>query len=315
MVFVDRQIRTSCVDLSIVIVNWNTRELLADCLESIFENVHDLAYEVLVVDNASSDGSADMVRRRFPQARLIENEQNVGFARANNQAIRCSMGRYVLLLNSDTLTLPDSFLDMCRFLDAHPHVGIVGGTLLNPDGSFQASYADFPSLVSEAFLITGLSRVVYSRYFPSHPPSENSLPKSVDWVGGACLMARRSAIEEVGLLDEDYFMYSEEMDWCYRMKRRGWEVYYLPTARVIHVQGQSIRQAPYKQRVYLYSSKIRFFRKHYGLLTVTCLRAIVTAASLARAAYWLSLGLCKTGVRTRAWGEVRASLQLILGLS
>lgn len=270
-------------DLSVVIVNWNARHLLAQCLASVYAYPPEGEFEVFVVDNASSDGSADMVRREFPQVRLIQNTENVGFARANNQAMRTSRGRYVLLLNSDTIVQPGALDSMVCFADQHPEAGVVGGRLLNADESLQPSWAQFPTFWSE----------LLGRNFRKRQPMTDHLTYEVDWVGGACLLARRKAIEVVGLLDEDFFMYSEETDWCFRMVRNGWKVYYLPSAEVIHFGGGSSQRASDEMLVQLYQSKLRFFHKHYGPFRKELLRASLIITSLAKGWGLAALSLLK----------------------
>lgn len=253
-------------DLTISVVNWNTHDLLANCLETVEQNKGALDVEIIVVDNASSDGSQEMVQKRFPHVILVENQENLGFARANNQALAQSQGRYILLLNSDTLLQPGSLLAMVSFMDSHPEVGIVGAELINRDGSIQVSWAEFPGILSEILGINFRSRKRY--------PSQNgNLAYQVDWVGGACLLIRHSAMEQVGSLDERFFMYSEELDWCYRTRQFGWLICYLPGAKVVHLGGQSSRLASRRMKAELYRSKLMFFCKHYGrqralLLTV-----------------------------------------------
>jgi len=266
------------LDLSIIIVNWNTRDLLTRCLQSVYDTMSNLDFEVIVVDNASNDGSQAMVRQRFPQVRLIENDQNVGFASANNQALTVSQGHYSLLLNSDTVVLPHALEKMAQFADAHSEAGIIGCRLLNSDGSLQKSWASFPTFWSE---------VLGRNFRARRQVEEESLAYEVDWVGGACLLVQPAAINEVGLLDESFFMYSEETDWCFRMRRQGWKVYYLPGVEVIHLGGGSASRANATQLVRLYDSKIRFFRKHYGARQTSLLRyglAVVNALGLTRRA-------------------------------
>ena len=291
------------IDLSIIIVNWNTRDLLEQCLSSVYATTHDIPFEVFVVDNASSDGSVEIVRERFPEVQLIENEENLGFAKANNQAIRESKGRYILLLNSDTVVLSGAIERMIEFMDGHPEAGAVGAKLLNPDGSFQASYNDFPTPLSELVLLAGLSRVVYNPYYPSYPPDLSNERRECDWVGGACLMVRKEAIEEVGLLDENYFMYVEEVDWCYRLRKAGWKVYYLPEAQIVHWGGQSSRRERGKARRLLRKSELLFFKKHYGPLLATCLQIAICLFSLVRMGLWFAAYLASLGRWARAQRE------------
>jgi len=276
------------IDLSIIIVNWNTHDLLAQCLQSVYDTVQELELEVFVVDNASTDGSAAMVRERFPQVRLIENRENVGFARANNQAVRESTGRHVLLLNSDTLVLPGALAQMVTFINQNPRVGVVGCQLVNPDGSFQAGGAVFPTLASELAFLLGLTNLARWLFGITHGEDH---PHEVDWVGGACMLVRKKAIEQCGLLDERYFMFGEEMDWCYRFRQQDWQCYYLPTAHVIHYRGRSTGQCEDRMIVELYQSKIRFWRKHHGPLAVGLLRFSIAVTSLLKIAAWFLLSL------------------------
>jgi N-acetylglucosaminyl-diphospho-decaprenol L-rhamnosyltransferase len=252
------------VDLSIIIVNWNTRDLLVDCLDSIAQIAVALNVEVIVVDNASSDGSPAMLRQQFPQVHLIENRENVGFARANNQAIEQCRGRYALLLNSDALLLANAAQTMLGLAEERPQAGIVGAQLLNPDGSFQASHTPFPNLWQEFLILSGVGRMLYGRWYPSRGPEENRGPQSVDYVEGACMLVRREAFEDVGGLDESYFMYAEEVDLCYAMRAKGWQVWYQPAAKVIHLGGGSSQNRRPQREADLYCSRVRFFRKRYG---------------------------------------------------
>jgi GT2 family glycosyltransferase len=281
------------MDLSIIVVSFNTRDLLRACLASIPPATAGLRCETIVVDNASGDGSAEMTAADFPEVVLIRNAENRGFAAANNQALAISRGRYALLLNSDAALLTDTVPALVRFMEAHPRCGLVGGQLLNPDGSFQASYADFPTLGGELLLMTTLARLCRPASYPSYPAEQSQQPRAVDWVFGACMLARRAAIDQVGGLDEDYFMYTEETDWCYRLRRAGWTVNYLPAAKVVHWSGQSANRVPEQKRSRLYRSKWLFMRKHYGPLTALAFRQAVRWASVLKCAV--------------AWGRVVAS--------
>lgn len=282
------------IDLSIVIVNWNVRQLLKRCLRSIFDSIGTadagqgppatgIRFEVIVVDNASSDGSVTMVREDFPQVRLIANESNLGFTRGNNQAIACSRGRYVLLLNPDTVVVRGALTTMVRYMDAHPRVGGLGPQLLNPDGSVQSSRRRFPTMAT-AFL----ESTIFQRWVPCNSilrrfyvlDRSDEETQEVDWVVGACLLMRREAIDQVGPLDEDYFMYSEELDWCYRLKERGWKVVYLPTAQVIHHEGKSSEQVVPTRHIHFQRSKVLFFRKHGGLWRAEILRLFLLTTYL-----------------------------------
>ena len=300
------------MDLSVVTVNWNTRELLSQCLRSVYEMAVGVDLEVLVVDNGSTDGSFEMVRREFPQVRLIENAENVGFARANNQAMASSHGRYLLLLNSDAVVRSGALQALCRFMDQWAEAGIVGGKLINPDGSFQASYMDFPTIRDEVLLLTKLYRLFRSPYFPSHPPAESQQVSEADWVPGACLMIRRETLEQVGGLDEDYFMYSEEVDWCWRVKRSGWKVFYLPEAEVLHWGGQSIRQVPLHKRARVYGGKVLFFHKRRGRGYAALFRLILLLTTVLKMGLWCPALLAPSRrIRSQAWQNIR-SLRLLV---
>jgi len=264
--------------LAIVIVNWNVRELLEACLTSVYESLmsSNLTGEVWVVDNASTDGSIGMVRERFPQARLIANETNVGFAAANNQALRAmgfssagphDLPRYVLLLNPDTEVLDDAPATMVRFLDENPQAGVAGARLLYPDGRLQHSAFAFPTL-AQAFLdfFPLHYRLLNSRLNGRYPRQlyEQGEPFPIDHPLGAALMARGEAIQQVGLLDERFFIYCEEIDWCLRMKQAGWGVYCVPRAEVVHHEARSTRQVRGEMFVALWRSRYLLFEKHYS---------------------------------------------------
>ncbi|MCX7789404.1 MAG: glycosyltransferase family 2 protein [Chloroflexaceae bacterium] len=266
------------VDVSVILVSWNTQDLVLACLESLPAAFGTVRADVWVVDNASSDMTLEMVRSRFPEVHLIENRHNVGFAAANNQAIAASQGRYVLLLNSDTVAHPGSIEQLVRFADSHPQAGVVGPMLLNPDGSFQDSFARFPSLANEFLSVTGIGRRLISRTYPGFDVRHAQVARRVDYVSGACMLVRRAAIAEVGVMDELYFMYSEEIDWCYRIRKAGWEIWFTPEAQIVHYGGQSTRQWRSAMIRALYRSKVRFFRLHYGHLQATLLQALFFTA-------------------------------------
>ena len=273
------------VDISIVIVNWNVRELLHRCLSSLratalLPGTGGLTCEVVVVDNASQDGSAAMVRAEFPQVTLIENTENLGFTRGNNQALARSTGRYLLLLNPDTEIVGDALTTMVAYMDANPGVGVVGPQLLYPDGSIQSSRRRFPSLATMFVEITVLQRLfgrsaLVRHYYALDTPDDAT--QEVDWVVGACMMVRREAMDAAGLLDERFFMYSEEMDWCLRIKQQGWKVVYLPTARIVHHEARSSEQVLPAQHIYFHSSKVAYVRKHFGPRQAEALRLFLLA--------------------------------------
>jgi GT2 family glycosyltransferase len=268
------------LDLSIIILSWNTRQMLVDCLNSVEATIANLTFEVIVVDNGSTDGSQEMLRERFPSVHLVQNDENVGFARANNQAMALSRGRYMLLLNSDAIATPDAIQSLVSLARKEPRAGIVGAQLVNRDGSFQASHTSFPTLWQEILMLTGLGRLLYGQWYPSHGPEEDKGPQTADYVEGACMLVRRDAFEEVGGLDEGYFMYAEEVDWCYSMREKGWQVWYQPAAMVIHLGGGSSQNRRLQREADLYRSRVQFFRKHYGDRAAWLLKALIYGLTL-----------------------------------
>jgi GT2 family glycosyltransferase len=248
--------------LSVIIVNWNTKDLLCQCIDSLTQTLKKIDTEVFVVDNGSTDGSVAAVREKVSGVRLIENLVNLGFAKANNQAISLSSREYLLLLNPDTQVKDEAIERMLFFMDAHPEAGVVGAQLLNVDGSKQNSIANFPSLATE-LLNKSLLRWLFPDKFPGKE-TDYPGPVEVDSVIGACMMARRKALEQVGLLDEEYFLFLEETDWCYRMKKAGWKIYHIPRAEVLHFQGKSAEAEKGKARIEYYRSRYHYFRKNRG---------------------------------------------------
>lgn len=264
----------SQIDLSVIIVSWNVQPLLRACLHSVAAESGGLALQVIVVDSASSDGSADMVAAEFPWVTLIRCHENVGFPRGNNIGIAAANGRFVLLLNPDTVVHDQALLKMVQYLEAHPAVGVVGAQLLNEDGSVQSSRRRFPTLITgfveSSWLQAWAPTAVLSHYYAQDLADDQI--SQVDWVMGACLMTRQPIVQQVGGLDEGYFMYSEELDWCQRIKAAGWQVVYLPTAQVTHFQGKSSDQVVAQRHIYFNRAKLRYYRKYHGRLAATLLR-------------------------------------------
>jgi len=277
------------IDLSIIIVNYNTWDLLKDCLTSIFNNQTDISYRVVVVDNASSDGSAAMVKEQFPQAELIASEINGGFAYANNLGLRHvgfdgeggpqpHASRYAVLLNPDTILPPAGLAEMIKFMDTHPEIGAVGPKLVRLDGSLDlACRRSFPTPKVSFYRMTGLSKLfprsrIFGRYNMTFVDPDELL--EVDSVVGAFMMVRREAIAQVGLLDETYFMYGEDLDWAYRIKAKGWKIFYNPAVTVTHVKRASSHRSP-KAQIEFYRAMDIFYRKFYAAKTPFWLHGLV----------------------------------------
>lgn len=269
------------MELSILIVNWNTRDLLAQCLESVYAYPPNVGFEVIVVDNNSSDGSASMVREKFPHITLLENDANVGFAKANNQAIAQSHGGHKLLLNPDTLVQPDALTVLVSFMRENPTVGAAGSLLLNSDGTLQTSCFPAPTLFRELWGLFHFDKLIpLANYRMNDWPHDK--PRPVDTIRGACMIIRGDVLDRIGALDEDYFMYSEEVDLCLRLRRKGWQIYWVPQARIIHFGGQSTQQAAVRMFIQLYRGKLQYFRKNYGRAYAVAFKIILIFASLAR---------------------------------
>jgi len=282
------------LDISVIIVNWNTKDLLLSCLSSIYKNISNLSFEVIVVDNGSKDGSVEAVKKSYPGVILIENKRNLGFAAANNMGFRIMKGKYALLLNTDCILKKGAVEELFYFMEKHPDAGICCGQLLNLDGSKQNSFATFPCLLS---YITNesLLKILWPSKFPS---KYRSYPKPirVDSCIGACMMIRKEALDKIGLFDEDYFFFFEETDLAYRMKNAGWNIYFVPSAQVYHAQGKSVGSG-IRSRMMFYKSRYIFLKKHYSnfrlYYMIIFLRLIINTI-LNLLGVCISLGLSKS---------------------
>jgi len=265
----DRETRAAdLLDVSVVIVNYKVRDLLRDCLRSLEPNLATLRGEVWVVDNASGDGSVEMVASEFPWVRLVANEQNLGYGAANNQGIREARGRYILVLNPDTKLPPNAIADTIAEMEAHPDIGALGPKLILADGTLdRACRRSFPSPEVAFYRLFGLARL-----FPNHPRFarynllnvDEDTPLDVDSVVGAFMLVRREVVERVGMFDEAFRMYGEDLDWAYRIKQAGWRVRYHPAVVVLHYKGQSSRQRPTSSIRLFYDAMHIFYDKHYA---------------------------------------------------
>jgi hypothetical protein len=239
------------------------------------------ACEVVVVDNGSTDGSQAMLREVFPEVRLVQNAGNVGLGKASNQGIEATQAPYVLLLNNDTIVNGPSLDALIDFMSATPAAGAVGGTLKHGDGTFQAAWNHFPTLIEEFLIASRLGTMIR----PEYPTVEGAdAPREVDWIGSACLLLRRAALAEVGLLDEGYFIYGDETDLQYRLHAAGWRVYHVPAATTIHFGGRSMDR--WRRRRMVYRGKLLFFHKHYGVARSASLRILLATLTLGKLVLW-----------------------------
>jgi len=248
------------LDISIIVVSFNTKGLLFDCLASIFETVNGISFEVWVVDNNSTDGTVEAIRERYPDIKIIKNTANLGFAAANNQAFRQMNGDYALLLNTDAVLANGAVKELFDFMKANPDAGMACGQLLNLDGSSQNSIANFPTTLTLLSNET-LLRILFPKKYPSKR-REYVSPLKIDSCIGACLMARKKAMDDIGFFDERYFFFFEETDWAYRMKRGGWAIYFVPTAKIFHAQGKTVGSNLHA-RIMFYRSRYLFFKKRH----------------------------------------------------
>ena len=283
------------MDLSIVIVNYNTKEFLKGCLKSIYDTVKSIEFEIYVVDNASIDGSAQMVEDAFPTVKLIKNRENLGFARANNQAIEISKGRHVLLLNPDIIAHPKAMENMVEFLDKNSETGAIGARLLNPDGSIQISgyYCKFPSFFQVLFFYTALRHIALKssflkKEFWQHLDTDKAC--EVDQPPGACLMVKRTVIDQVGFIDENFPLFFNDVDWCYRIKRGGWKIFYYPNAEMTHFGGRSFVSKEINDRIKWglasYNGLEKFFLKYNRRVTAIAVKLIVLIDSAVKFPVW-----------------------------
>jgi len=294
------------VDISIVIVNWNTRQLLLDCLASVYATIHKIDFEVFVVDNASSDGSGAAVRDNYPAVHLIENKENQGFAKANNQALREMHGRYALLLNTDAVLTNGAVATLFCFMEKNRLASLACGQLLNADGSKQNSIANFPRLAPLLCNET-LLRLLFHKHYPSKR-RDYTAPILVESCIGACLMVRKKAMDQVGMLDERYFFFMEETDWAMTMRQVGWQAYFVPGARIYHMQGQSAGHN-LRSRIMFYRSRYQYIRKwHPNSLPVWM--AVIVMRLLANTLF----NLAGTAITFGVVKEYRGRMGLYLGL-
>lgn len=294
------------VDMSIVLVCWNNKKYLDPCLKSLYESEINFTFDVIVVDNGSTDGSMEMLREKYPQVMIIENGGNLGLSKASNQGIEATNGEFAMLLNNDTIVNGKAFNAMVEFLKTHPEAGAVGGKLLNGDGSFQAGYARFSTLWEEFLIVTHIGAAIWPGY-PSH--LDTNTVKKVGWLSSACLLCRRSVLDKVGKLDEGYFIYGDEADLQYRFSKAGQPVYYLPDITTTHFGGKSMNR--WGRRKMVYRGKLLFYKKNYGWLATTLLRIMVALATVVKLLYWGIIWLVSSKYREWAGHELSSNIDVI----
>jgi GT2 family glycosyltransferase len=297
------------MDVSIIVVAWNVRELLGNCLRSVYQETRGIEFEVIYVDNGSVDGSLEMVRQEFPQVRIIANKDNKGFIRANNQAIEVANGRYVLLLNSDTIVLENAIAKTLGFADQHPEAAVVGCRVLNPDRTLQESCFRFYSTLNMLLDVSWLSRA-----FPRNKLFGRKIyggwdydtVREVDVVVGCFSLVRMAAIRQVGVMDERFFVYGDDIDWCYRFVKAGWKVQFTPAGQIIHYGGQTTKKEAGRFSLQLHGAVLINVKTHYNWLTFTGCRLLTACYLLMRVPYWLLAAAVrpKDGKRA-AWNAAR----------
>lgn len=316
------------MDISIIIVNFNQKQMLVNCVKSILENSPKASFQIFIVDNGSTDGSAEYIERHFPEINLIKNQKNLGFARANNQALLLSESRYVLLLNNDTIVLPGTIDNMIDFMDSHPDAGLSGCKLLNSDGSLQPSTFGSQSVFKIFLRLTGIRFLLpksafWRRTIPKLPLHlQNFFPgywehdaiRTVGTVMGAFFLMRSATVRDVGLLDDTTFMYHEEGDWAYRAGAKGWKVYFVPISGVIHFGGpnKSIKNTPPKILVEQHKGILNLFKKHHGGVEFYLVKILIISISSVKYLFWnIVLNLSFGGGKSSIYNKVTAYKQIV----
>jgi GT2 family glycosyltransferase len=277
-------VQSTCPDLTISIISADNLRLLLPCLSSIISATHRITLEVFVVDNASADGTAAAVQAEYPEVKVLHNATRQGFSTNNNQVLCQGHGRYLMLLNDDTLVLDGALDALVAFMDEHPQAGAVGSYLLNPDHSLQPAYADFPHPVMEA--------IVAATNWVESEAKRQTDAFEVDGVCGAAMLVRREVIEQVGGLDTAFDpIYSEEVDWCYRIRQAGWKIYSLPASKIVHYGSVTMNRGVPRKYELLLSHKLLFFRKHMGWAAANTYRTTLGVTTAGKVVLWTGLSL------------------------
>lgn len=300
--------------LSIVIVNWNAKQHLKNCLDSLIPALSGIENEIIVVDNASEDGSVEFIRSSYANLTLICNKQNLGFAKANNIGIRNCSGRAIFLINSDVVVFGNCFKDLISFLDTNCSVGLVGPKILDKNGLLQRSIMEFPTIsnnITRAFALDNIPKIknIFSTYLT--PLSAHNRIKQVDIVNGCFIMARRKAIEDVGLLDERFFIYGEDIDWCKRFNDKGWRVLYYPNVSVVHFGGGSSSNAPIKFYLEMLKANCQLWRKYYNAKYAKIYLLILIIHHLNRFIGFNIIFLLKPALRSNSIFKIKQNISAI----
>jgi hypothetical protein len=304
------------LDISIIIVSWNTKAFVRQCLSRIQESCGELTNEIVVVDNASSDGTPEMVEQEFPEVILVPNQSNLGFAKANNVGMRRTTGKYVCLINSDVTLLPDCLQKMCAYMNRHPDVGMLGPRMLFPDGTPGPSCMRRPSLLIWFMEALGLSAIFESARL--HMENFNcASAEEVDVLNGWFWMVRRSALGRVGLLGEQFFMYGEDIEWCHRFQENGWQIVYFPDAAAIHFVGGSAARSPIRFYVEMQRANLKYWKQYHGFPSQVMYVLIVILHQLLRALGYSCIYLLRPADRSEASLKIKRSfacLRWIVGI-
>ena len=313
----NKQNNKNNIDVSIIIVNWNTKDFLQECLHSVFETTHEVTFEVIVVDNGSCDGSLEMVTENYPYVKLIQTGSNLGFAKANNVGIKNSKGRHICLVNSDVVIREGCIDKMYMYIQQHPPIGILGPRILNPDLTLQSSCRGNLSLWNTFCRSLALDTIfprstLFGGLLMNYWPHDTI--RRVDAILGCFWMVRREALNQVGLLDEQFFMYAEDIDWCKRFWKTGWEVVFFPYAEAIHYGGGSSLEVPIKSYVKANRSSFVYWRKYHGKVMLTCFYSVILIGEIIRIVRASILFLIKSSERTEARFKIMRSFWCILWL-
>jgi hypothetical protein len=288
------------MDVSIIVVAWNVRQLLYDCLKSVFEQTQGIEFEVVYVDNASEDSSVEMVRKEFPLVIIIENDENRGFIRASNQGIKVAKGRYILLLNSDTVILENAIAKTVKFADENPKAALVGCKVFYPGGTLQRNCFMYPSILNMLLAATYLNKLFpKNRFFGRERMGwwDFDDVREIETNSGCYSLVRKEAIDQVGVMDERYFVYGDDPDWCFRFRKAGWKIMYTPEPRIIHYHGKTTKHMKREFRLQLFGSVLIFMLLHRGRIAFVLARLAMALMFLLRIPYWLLIGLIRNKER------------------